>query len=143
MKVRFQEWDFGGKLIFISIILGILSLFMSWVDIGIIRVSGFQQQGYVLLILFIYPIYKLLKGTKINKVLGLICSIIAVICGFAFLRSKSVEFLGSMINAGGAGIYLFIIASIMLTVGIIQYKYQPDQPENNGENREHKKKATS
>ncbi len=70
MNIKFKEWNFGGKLIFISTILAIISLFMNWVDAGILRVSGFQQQGYLLLIFYIYPVYKLLKGTKLNKVLG-------------------------------------------------------------------------
>lgn len=122
MKIKFKEWNFGGKLIFISVLLAILSLFMSWVDAGIVRVSGFQQQGYLFLILYIYPAYKLLKGAQLNKLIGLICSILAVVSSIAFLSSKSVDFFGSTVNAGGVGLYLFIVASIMLTVGIIKYK---------------------
>lgn len=122
MNIKFKEWNFGGKLIFISTILAIISLFMNWVDAGILRVSGFQQQGYLLLVFYIYPVYKLLKGTKLNKVLGLICSVLAVISSIAFLSSKSVDFFGTNVNAGGAGLYLFIIASILLTIGTVKYK---------------------
>lgn len=122
MNIKFKEWNFGGKLIFISTILAIISLFMNWVDAGILRISGFQQQGYLLLIFYIYPVYKLLKGTKLNKVLGLICSVLAVISSIAFLSSKSVDFFGTTVNAGGVGLYLFIIASILLTIGTIKYK---------------------
>lgn len=122
MSIKFKEWNLGGKLIFISTILAILSLFMSWVDAGIVRASGFQQQGYLFLVLYIYPVYKLLKGTKLNKLIGLICSTLSVIGSIAFLSSKSVDLMGTTVNAAGTGLYLFIIASIMLTVGIIQYK---------------------
>lgn len=122
MNIKFKEWNFGGKLIFISTILAIISLFMNWVDAGILRISGFQQQGYLLLVFYIYPVYKLLKGTKLNKVLGLICSVLAVISSIAFLSSKSVDFFGTNVNAGGAGLYLFIIASILLTIGTVKYK---------------------
>ncbi len=127
MNIKFKEWNFGGKLIFISTILAIISLFMNWVDAGILRVSGFQQQGYLLLVFYIYPVYKLLKGTKLNKVLGLICSVLAVISSIAFLSSKSVDFFGTNVNAGGAGLYLFIIASILLTIGTVKYKVVTDE----------------
>ncbi len=122
MKINFRDWNLGGKLIFISTILAILSLFMSWVDAGIIRASGFQQQGYLFLILYIYPVIKLLQGTKMNKLIGIICSILAVIGSIAFLSSKSVDIFGTTVNAAGAGLYLFIIASILLTIGVLQYK---------------------
>lgn len=122
MKINFKEWNFGGKLIFISTILAIFSLFMNWVDAGIIRVSGFQQQGYLFLLLYIYPVYKLLKGSKMNKLIGLICSILAAVGSIAFLTSKSVDLFGSTVNAAGAGLYLFIIASVLLIIGVAQYK---------------------
>ncbi|HSH36252.1 MULTISPECIES: hypothetical protein [Schnuerera] len=122
MKINFKEWSFGGKLIFISAIIAILSLFMSWVDAGIVRASGFQQQGYIFLVLYIYPIFKLLKGVKMNKLIGLICSILSVISGIVFLNTKNVDLFGSTVNAAGTGLYLFIIASIMLTIGVIKYK---------------------
>lgn len=121
MSIKFKEWNLGGKLIFISALLAILSLFMSWVDAGIVRASGFQQQGYLFLVLYVYPVYKLLKGVKMNKLIGLICSTLSVIGSIAFLSSKSVDLMGTTVNAAGTGLYLFIIASIMLTVGIIQY----------------------
>ena len=121
MKIKFNEWNIGGKLIFVSTIIAIISLFMSWVDLGIASVSGFQQDGYLFLILYIYPVYKLLKGTRLNKVIGVICSALAVILGIVFLSSKSVDFFGSTVNAAGTGLYLFIVASIVLTIGIIKY----------------------
>lgn len=121
MEIKFKEWNIGGKLIFISTILAILSLFMSWVDLGIASMSGFQQDGYLFLILYIYPLYKLLKSARLNKIIGAICGVLAVVLSIAFLSSKSVDFFGSTVNAAGTGLYIFIIASIMLTAGIIKY----------------------
>ncbi len=122
MAIKFKEWNLGGKLIFISTVIAILSLFMNWVDAGIVRVSGFQQQGYLFLILYIYPVYKLLKDAELSKVLGLLCSILAVISGIAYLSSKSIDLFGTTVNAGGTGIYIFIIASVILTIGVVKYK---------------------
>ncbi|NBG89590.1 hypothetical protein [Isachenkonia alkalipeptolytica] len=121
MKVRFNQWNIGGKIIFIATGLAVLSLFMSWVDLGIITASGFQQDGYLLLLLYIYPVYKLLKDRPMKKVVGAILSMLAVISAIGFMLSKSVDFYGTTVNGAGAGLYLFVIASILLTVGVIKY----------------------
>jgi hypothetical protein len=121
LKINFSQWNLGGKLIFIAGCLAIVSLFMSWVDLGIVSASGFQQDGYLFLIFYIYPIYKLLKEKPMKKVLGLISSILAVIIGIIFMLSKSVDVFGTTVNGAGTGLYVFIIASIMLTVGIVKY----------------------
>ena len=121
MKVKFNEWDLGGKLIFISSILAVISLFMPWADLGIFSVSGFQQDGYLFLVLFIYPFYRVMKNQSINKIIGLISSGLAFIISLMFLFSKSVDMFGSTINAGGIGLYLFVITTIGLIVGVIKY----------------------
>lgn len=121
MKVRFKEWDLGGKLIFSSNVLAVLSLFMPWADLGIFRVSGFQQDGYLFLVLFMYPLYKLLKNAPINKTIGLISSVAALVLSIMFLSSKSVDIFGSTVNAAGIGIYIFVISSIGLIFGVLKY----------------------
>lgn len=122
MQIKFNEWNFGGKLIFISTILAILSLFMTWADAGIIRVSGFQQDGYLLLVFYIYPVYRLLKGAEVNKIGGTVSGILAIIFSIAFRNSKNVDFFGETVNAAGTGLYVFIVASILLTIGLIRYE---------------------
>lgn len=121
MKINFSQWNLGGKMIFIATCLAIVSLFMNWVDFGILSASGFQQDGYLFLVLYIYPVYKLLKEKPMKKVAGLISSILAVVTGIMFMLSKSVDMFGTTVNGAGTGLYLFIIASIMLTVGVIKY----------------------
>lgn len=121
MKIRFGEWNFGGKLIFISVIVAILSLFLPWADLGIFSVSGFQQDGYLFLLFFLYPIYKVLKNQKINKVIGLIFSVVVFIMSIIFFVSKNVDLFGSTVNAAGMGLYVFIISTIMLIIGVIKY----------------------
>ena len=121
MKISFSQWNIGGKMIFIATCLAVFSLFMSWVDLGIISASGFQQDGYLFLLLYIYPVYKLLKDRPMKKIIGMISSILAVVSGIAFMFSKSVDFFGTTVNGAGPGLYLFVIASILLTVGVIKY----------------------
>jgi hypothetical protein len=64
---------------------------------------------------------KLLKEKPIKKVLGLISSILAVIIGIIFMLSKSADAFGTTVNGAGTGLYIFIISSIILTIGIVKY----------------------
>ncbi|MDR5659690.1 hypothetical protein RH915_09300 [Serpentinicella sp. ANB-PHB4] len=122
MKINFKAWGLGGKLIFISTCLAVLSMFMTWADVGFLSASGFQQQGYLFLILYIYPVYKLLKEESINKKIGLSCSIVAVVGSILYLGSKSVEVFGQTVNTAGTGLYLFVLTAILLTIGIFKYE---------------------
>lgn len=61
MMETFDNWNVGVKLIFISTVIGILSLFMKWVDMLILSATGFQQQGYLSLILYIYAVVNFSK----------------------------------------------------------------------------------
>lgn len=122
MKTKISELNIGGKIILISVIVAILSLFMTWVDIRITKLSGFQQKGYLVLILYIYPVYKVLKGRNLNKVVGIICGGIAVIGMIAFLLSKSVNVFGTTVNAASTGMYVNILASVILIIGVVKYR---------------------
>lgn len=126
MKEKFEKWNIGGKLIAISSIVAIISLFMSWVDLGILRASGFQQQGYIFLVFYIYPVFTLLKEKPINKIGGIISSLLAVILTFMFMLSKSVDVFGETVNGAGVGIYLFILASIGLVIGVVKYEAEEE-----------------
>ncbi|MET3697860.1 hypothetical protein SAMN05877753_104264 [Bacillus oleivorans] len=122
MNFNFKNSYLSAKLIFLATCAAVISLFLPWADLGFISASGFQQQGYLLLIFFIYPIYRVLTGKSLNKVAGLICGIIAVIGTFLFLSTKSVDVFGTTVNGAGSGLYLFLIASIVLTVGVLLEK---------------------
>ncbi|MFB0959257.1 MAG: hypothetical protein QMB61_09605 [Clostridiaceae bacterium] len=122
MKFNFNRWSLGGKLIFIALCLAIFSLFLKWVDLGILSASGFQQDGYLFLVLFAYPVYVVLADKPMNKIIGLISSSLAVIIGLYFAFSKSVELFGSTVNAAGSGLYLFIISAVILVAGVFKYE---------------------
>ncbi|GAA0327295.1 hypothetical protein GCM10008967_17250 [Bacillus carboniphilus] len=119
MNFSFKSASLGAKLIVVSTIAAIISLFLPWVDLGLFgTASGFQQEGYLLLIPFIYPVYRVLKGLSLNRVIGLICGVIAIIGSILFLSSKSVDFMGETINGAGSGLYLCVAAAVLLTVGV-------------------------
>lgn len=122
VKKTFDGWNMGGKMIFIATVVGILSLFMKWVDVGIVSASGFQQQGYLILVLYIYPMVQLFKTKPINKAIGIVSGILAIIAGVAFLISKNVEFMGESVNVASTGLYIFVLSAVLLTAGIVKYE---------------------
>ena len=99
--MNFKQLSLGKKIILITTVIALISLFLPWVELGILSASGFQQGGYLFLIAFIYPVYCVLKNTYINKVGGLVCGIVALIASIAYISSKSDEIFGTAINVAG------------------------------------------
>lgn len=122
MKETFDNWNIGGKLIFISTVVAVLSLFMKWVDIGFISASGFQQQGYLFLIFYLYPVIQLFRNKPINKLVGIILSVLALVAGIGYILSKSGDFFDQTINVASTGLYVYIISAILLIVGVFKYE---------------------
>lgn len=120
MKFRFKEWDLGGKFIFIASCLAVTSLFFNWLDIKIAAENGFAQGGVFFLICFIYPLVQVLREKPLNKLIGYICALLAVIFTVMYVNSKTVDFFGQTIRGAGAGPYLFMVACGMLTFGIFR-----------------------
>lgn len=118
-NMNFKQLSLGKKIILITTIIALISLFLPWVELGILSASGFQQGGYLFLIAFIYPVYCVLKNTYINKVGGLVCGIVALIASIAYISSKSDEIFGTAINVAGSGAYLFLISTIGLIIGVV------------------------
>ncbi len=124
MEFSWKNWSTGQRLIFASSAVAVLSLLLPWADMGLLSVNGFAQQGYLLLIFFIYPLYKLLKSTPIKPLYGFISSGLAVISSISFALSKTVEVFDTTVNLSGSGLVLFIICSIALVVGVYMSKDQ-------------------
>ena len=122
MEFNWKNWSTGQRLIFASSAVAVLSLLLPWADMGLISVNGFGQQGYLLLIFFIYPLYKLLKSNPIKPLYGFISSGLAVISSISFALSKTVEVFDTTVNLSGSGLVLFIICSIALFVGVYMSK---------------------
>lgn len=49
MKFDWQHWSLGGKIIFVAACFAILSMFMNWVDLGIVSANGLSQGVFLIL----------------------------------------------------------------------------------------------
>lgn len=94
---------------------------MPWADTGLGSLSGFGQQGFLLLVLYIYPVYKILKGDEYNKIIGVILGTIVSIFSILFAFGNTIDLFWENVNVTGAGLYVFICASIGFTAGNVLY----------------------
>ena len=65
-RFAWSEWNFGGKVIFVSASIALVSMLMKWVDVGIASANGFSTGAFALLAFFAYPVWKLLKQKPIH-----------------------------------------------------------------------------
>ena len=121
MKFDWQNWNIGGKIIFVAASLSTLSMFLNWVDVGIMSQTGLSQWAFLFLILYIYPVVSLLNNSPINRFGGILSATLAIVSVIIYISSKSIEVFGSSINMAATGAYLFLFASIALVVGVIKY----------------------
>lgn len=122
LEFNFNQWNTGGKLIFISTVIAILSLLLPWIDGGIEREIGFQQGGSVFLAMYIYPFLMLTQDKSINKIAGTISGVLAILLPGYFLHYMSLELREPMTEIVMSGMILFLIAGILLLVGILSYQ---------------------
>lgn len=123
MQFSWNKLNIGGKMISIAAVLAIISMFMPWVDMVTRTTSGFQELAFVLLLLYAYPLYKMLRNQSVSLILGAGSSILAAAASVAFMEWKTIPFEGVDLCFAGQGTYLFSVASILLFAGIL--KYQP------------------
>jgi len=116
-----KSWSVGGKIIFVASCAAVVSMFMAWVDIGILSQSGLSQGAVFFLGLYVYPVVMLFKNKPINKGWGLACSIGSVALGIGYIAWKTVEVFGTVVCFAGSGAWLFLLASIALIVGVAMY----------------------
>lgn len=114
-----QKLGVGGLLIIIATILYIISLFMPWTSIVFFSLNGFQQEGYFILILFIYPVYTVLANKQMKFIIGISSAIFAVLFLIYYAVSMSEEYMGTTFSVAGAGLYTAILSAIILLIGII------------------------
>lgn len=122
MELNWKDWSLGNRIIFSSGIVAVLSLLLPWADMGLVTINGFGQQGYILLIFYVYPLYQLLNSKPIKAIYGLLSSLLAIITSISFAFSKTVEVFNTSMNVSGSGLVLFILASIALTIGVYMSK---------------------
>ena len=91
MKISWNDWDVGTKIIFIASCAAVISMVMPWVDIGIASSNGIMQGGFLLLILYIYPVMKILKNEKMSKKISLGMSVVSVAGSIVWIFSKTIS----------------------------------------------------
>jgi hypothetical protein len=123
IRINWGQWSGGGKVIFASTCAAVLTMFMKWVDLGIVSANGFSQMTWLLLGLYAYPVSMLLKNKPIHRYAGIGCAAGAALLAMAYIASKQGVIFGREVNAAGSGPVVFIAASIALIVGVV--KYQP------------------
>lgn len=114
-----RKWGIGGFLIVIAAILYVISLFMPWVSTVLFHMNGFQKESYLILILFVYPLFTVIANKSMNLMIGLALAIFALLFLVYYATSTSEAYVGSAFSVAGAGLYAAIIATILFLAGII------------------------
>ena len=118
---------FGRLLTIFAISLSFLSLFLPWVDVRIeaneelihISQNGFVQQGYLLFVLLIYPIYCIVKKKSLHKISGILCSAALLVITYSIIETQIILTTSPAVNTNGIGIYLFLLSNIILFVSVL------------------------
>jgi hypothetical protein len=122
MKFDWQNWNTGGKIIFSAACAAVLSMFMTWAEVGIFSQNGLAQEAWIFLGLWIYPVLMLLKGKSINRGWGLTCSIVSTVLVIGYIENHTdVPILDISVDTYGSGAVVFLLASIALIVGVVKY----------------------
>ena len=119
MKISWNEWNIGEKVIFVASIVAALSMLLPWVDIGFASRNGIMTGGIILLALFIYPMLKILKSQEINTKIALAASIVSILASIYWIFvQNTIQLMGQTGNVSGSGLYIFLITSFALAFGI-------------------------
>lgn len=121
LEFNLTEWNIGGKLIFISTLIAIISLLFTWIDSGDQSEIGFLQGGSLFLAVYIYPFFILAQDKHMNKIIGGVSSILSVLLPLLLLYYMSGEMREPMMDISGIGIIIFIIAGVLLIIGVFKY----------------------
>lgn len=121
-RFAWAEWNLGGKVIFVSACVALVSMLMKWVDVGIASANGFSQGTFMFLGFFVYPVWKLLKQKPINLYGGIGCAAGGMLFTAVYMSEKTVSFGQRSASLFGAGAVFFFLACGALAFGV--YKYQ-------------------
>lgn len=122
MTFSWSNLNIGGKIIVISTVIAIISIFMPWIDTTLSTSSGWQQLAFVLLGFYVYPVLQTLNNKPLSLVWGSASSIAAAVSAVAFMEWKTIPFEGVDLCFAGQGTYLFFVASVFLFAGVLKYK---------------------
>lgn len=123
LKFAWAKWSVGGKVIFVSACVGVMAMFVDWVDVGIASANGFSQGAFLLIGIFIYPVLVVFRRKPMHPLGGLLCGAAGIVCAVSYILSKNIEVFDRSVNAAAGGPYIFLLSCAALIVGVT--KYQP------------------
>ena len=118
--MNLSKFAVNDKIVGAGFIIGIISLFMTWVDVGFYSENGFQQGGYLVLIAFLYSIVSIATGKNYNRKVSAILLVMGIIFMIFFICSKSVGLFSSSINCAGIGMYVMIVGLVVSLAGTVK-----------------------
>jgi hypothetical protein len=121
MKFDWDNWNTGGRIIFVAACVATMSMFMNWVDIGITTRIGISQGAFAYLGFWIYPVLMLFNNRPINLAWGLLCATLSFVAAAFEAAFRSTELLGEIYNFSAIGAWVFLFASFALGVGVVKY----------------------
>ena len=130
LKIDWENWTSGEKIISISFVVAIISMFLNWSYGGFFPQNGFTQLTVFFLLFWAYPLFMILTGKQISRNIGLGCSTGSLILTLFYIFSRNTEIFGSFINLAGIGAWVFMFSSLALGVGVYQ-SHMENQKESN------------
>ena len=127
---NWENWTNSERMLIVTFLATIISLFLAWRDIGFATKAGISTgEGWVALILVSYPGISILRGRTVKKIpaiilmtLAILWGIINLISGYELLEADGFFIMeDTWLDFNGIGAYLFIPVSILGLVGAIKY----------------------
>lgn len=109
--MNFRNLSIGGKIVLISILISIISIFLPWAKVDGITQMGYDQQVGLFLIFYIYPLKMLLANLR-PKIKPLKAQIIFSLFGLAIMFYYIIS-----INTSMYGAYIMLASFILEIIG--------------------------
>ncbi len=125
MAFDIKKTSLGEKLMLISVLVAVVSMFCPFLDAGVIQRNGLAEMAFIPLLCWIYPAYAIFIGKRAKFLVTFICGLIPAGCCIYFLKFRVPnlpivkEKMASATDILGAGFWMFLGATAVLLVGAI------------------------
>lgn len=140
MKTRWDSWDVGRKLVFLSVCLGFLTVFMPWQQDPIgprgldKLLLGTPPWLFLLYAPFAYPALALWSGGAIHTGLGVACAVFGMV-----LAAEVLGALGYVLSGPAAGAHAYLVSILGLAAGVLLHRRSAPRSESRPVSGEHGK----
>ena len=117
------KFDKGQLIVLISTAIAFISLFFPWVSAGFISVNAFQIQTFLIMLLYILPVYQVFKRRRFfldpnhNFIVEVGSGALAAFLTLIFILTRTTFIFGHSVNLAASGSYVFLLSSLALTYG--------------------------